>query len=370
MTTSIPKPRVHHPGLERNAIGLTRRDYEGAMSTLCAGCGHDSVTAAIIRAFWELSIPPHKVAKLSGIGCSSKTPTYFLREAHGFNSVHGRMPSIATGAGAANRDLIMIGISGDGDSLSIGLGQFCHAMRRGVRMLYVLENNGVYGLTKGQFSASADIGTKAKRGQVNRNAPIDPVLLALSLGATFVARGFSGDKEQLVPILKAGLAHRGFAFVDVISPCVTFNDHEGSTKSYRFTREHMKEVVAADFVDAVPAGSNGDGMAAPDLVPIRNEITAAYAPGSTHDVRMHDGSTVRLRKVADDFEPGDRDAVYAYVRERQQAGEIPTGLLYIQPDAADMHEMEGTTAAPLTTIDYEALCPGAAALDSLMDELR
>jgi 2-oxoglutarate ferredoxin oxidoreductase subunit beta len=365
MTTSIPKPRIHHPGLQTNAIGLTRRDYEGSMSTLCAGCGHDSITAAIIRAFWELSIPPHRVAKLSGIGCSSKTPTYFLREAHGFNSVHGRMPSIATGAGAANRDLIMIGISGDGDSLSIGLGQFCHAMRRGVRMLYVLENNGVYGLTKGQFSASADLGTKAKRGEANRNAPIDPVLLALTLGATFVARSFSGDKEQLVPIIKAGLAHRGFAFVDVISPCVTFNDHEGSTKSYRFTRDHMKEVVATDFVPA-----NGSGDDVPDLVPIRTEITAAYAPGTAHDIRMHDGSTVRLRKVAEDFDPGDRDSVYAYIRERQRAGEVPTGLLYMDPNAPDMHEMEGTGDIPLTDVEYRALCPGSAALDALMDEYR
>lgn len=367
MTTSIPKPRIHHPGLERNAIGLTRRDYEGSMSTLCAGCGHDSVTAAIIRAFWELSIPPHRVAKLSGIGCSSKTPTYFLREAHGFNSVHGRMPSIATGAGAANRDLIMIGISGDGDSLSIGLGQFCHAMRRGVRMLYVLENNGVYGLTKGQFSASADVGTKAKKGEANRNAPIDPVLLALSLGATFVARAFSGDKEQLVPILKAGLAHRGFAFVDVISPCVTFNDHVGSTKSYRFTREHMREIVAADFLNG---DAHGNGGSAPDLVPIRAEITATYPPGSTRDVRMHDGSTVRLRKVDEEFEPTDRDAVYAYIRQRQQAGEIATGLLFIDSAAADMHEMEGTCRTPLTSVEYGALCPGSAALDALMEEFR
>ena len=278
MTTSIPKPKIRHPGLPVNAIGLTRRDYEGTMSTLCAGCGHDSITAAIIRAFWELSIPPHHVAKLSGIGCSSKTPTYFLKEAHGFNSVHGRMPSIATGASAANRELILIGVSGDGDSLSIGLGQFCHALRRNVRMLYVLENNGVYGLTKGQFSASADIGTRAKRGEPNRNAPIDPVLLALTLGATFVARSFSGDKEQLVPILKAGLSHSGFAFVDVISPCVTFNDHDGSTKSYRYTREHLKEVVQTDFV------------------PLRTEITADYAEGDAHDVTMHDGSRVRLRK--------------------------------------------------------------------------
>ena len=366
MTTSIPKPRIHHPGLERNAIGLTRRDYEGSMSTLCAGCGHDSVTAAIIRAFWELSIPPHRVAKLSGIGCSSKTPTYFLREAHGFNSVHGRMPSIATGAGAANRDLIMIGISGDGDSLSIGLGQFCHAMRRGVRMLYVLENNGVYGLTKGQFSASADIGTKAKKGEANRNAPIDPVLLALTLGATFVARGFSGDREQLVPILKAGLAHRGFAFVDVISPCVTFNDHEGSTKSYRFTREHMREVVAADFLDGTAHGNGGTS----DLVPIRSEITAAYPPGTAHDVHMHDGSTVRLRKVAEDFDPTDRDAVYAYVRQRQLAGEIPTGLLYLDENAADMHDLDGTCRTPLTAVPHAVLCPGADALAALMEEFR
>jgi 2-oxoglutarate/2-oxoacid ferredoxin oxidoreductase subunit beta len=352
MTTSIPKPKIHHPSLQVNAIGLTRRDYEGSMSTLCAGCGHDSITAAIIRAFWELDIPPHRVAKLSGIGCSSKTPTYFLKEAHGFNSVHGRMPSIATGAGAANRDLIMIGVSGDGDSLSIGLGQFCHAMRRGVRMLYVLENNGVYGLTKGQFSASADIGTRAKRGETNRTPPIDPALLALTLGATFVARSFSGDREQLVPILKAGLAHRGFAFVDVISPCVTFNDHEGSTKSYRFTREHVKEVVAAD------------------LVPIRSEITAAYPPGATQDVRLHDGSMLRLRKIDEGYDPSSRDAVYAYVRERQEAGEVPTGLLYVQPDSVDMHDLENTVETRLFDLPYERLCPGSAAMDALMEEFR
>jgi 2-oxoglutarate/2-oxoacid ferredoxin oxidoreductase subunit beta len=388
VTTSIPKPTVRHPGLQVNAIGLTRRDYEGTMSTLCAGCGHDSITAAIIRAFWELSIPPHRVAKLSGIGCSSKTPTYFLKEAHGFNSVHGRMPSIATGAAAANRDLILIGVSGDGDSLSIGLGQFCHAMRRGVRMLYVLENNGVYGLTKGQFSASADVGTRAKRGEVNCNAPIDPVLLALSLGATFVARSFSGDREQLVSILKAGLSHRGFAFVDIISPCVTFNDHEGSTKSYRFTREHLREVVAADFVGrdaateiAADLDDRDDGArtapdvadaahTAPDLVPIRSEITAAYAPGSTIDVRMHDGAVVRLRKIAEDFPAGDRDAVYAWVRSRQRAGEVPTGLLYVEPGATGMHEIENTTDGPLFDVAFERLCPGAAALDGLMEEFR
>jgi len=351
MTTSIQKPKVRHPGLVQNAIGLTRRDYEGTMSTLCAGCGHDSITAAIVRAFWELDIPPHKVAKLSGIGCSSKTPTYFLKEAHGFNSVHGRMPSIATGASAANRDLIMIGISGDGDSLSIGLGQFCHGMRRGINMLYVLENNGVYGLTKGQFSASADIGSKAKKGEANQNPPIDPVLLALSLGAGFVARSFSGDKEQLVPLLKAGLSHKGFAFIDVISPCVTFNDHEGSTKSYVHTREHTKEVIHTDFV------------------PLRREIAVDYASGDVLDVAMHDGTRMRLRKIAPDYDPTDRDAVYAYLRARQKDREIATGLLYVDPAATEMHDVEKSVAAPLVSLPFDQLCPGKAALDAFMDSL-
>src|ERR1700757_2867159 len=249
---SIAKPIVTHPSLEKNALGLNLRHYEGAMSTLCAGCGHDSVTAAIIRAAWKLSFKPHEMAKFSGIGCSSKTPTYFVSGAHGFNSAHGRMAAIATGASAANPELTYIGISGDGDSLSIGLGHMCHAIRRNIKMLYVIENNGVYGLTKGQFSASADVGSKSKRGEPNRMAPIDPVQLGLSIGATFIARSFSGDKEQLVPILKAGLSHRGFALVDVISPCVTFNDHEGSTKSYLYTRRHRVAATESDFVP--PAG--------------------------------------------------------------------------------------------------------------------
>ncbi|MEO7362223.1 MAG: 2-oxoacid:ferredoxin oxidoreductase subunit beta, partial [Gemmatimonadaceae bacterium] len=235
--TSIAKPPVRHPSLHKNALGFTVRDYEGAMSTLCAGCGHDSVTAALVHAFWELDLPPHRAAKMSGIGCSSKTTAYFMRQSHGFNSVHGRMPSVTSGANAANRDLTYIGISGDGDSLSIGLGQLSHAIRRNVNMLYVIDNNGVYGLTKGQFSASADIGSTSKKGEANVQPPIDPVLLALTLGATFVARSFSGDKTQLVPIIKAGLKHNGLALIDIISPCVTFNDHEGSTKSYKFTRE-------------------------------------------------------------------------------------------------------------------------------------
>ena len=350
--TYITKPKIHHPSLQKNEIGLTRRDYEGAITTLCAGCGHDSITAAIIQAFWDLSIAPHKVAKLSGIGCSSKTPTYFLREAHGFNGVHGRMPALVTGANAANGDIIYIGISGDGDSLSIGLGQLCHAIRRNVNVLYVLENNGVYGLTKGQFSASADPGSTSKRGEANTMEAIDPCLMALTLGATFVARSFSGDKAQLVPILKAGLAHRGFAFIDVISPCVTFNDHEGSTKSYAYTRENNVEVVAADFV--APARA----------------ITTDYQAGTLSRVLMHDGSWVQLRKIAEDYDPTDRDNAYRHIRNHQKEGEIVTGLLHISGDSKDMHEQMGTIATPLVQLPFENLCPGSAALDTLQRRFR
>jgi 2-oxoglutarate ferredoxin oxidoreductase subunit beta len=363
--TSIPKPAVRHPSLRQNALGLTTRDYEGGMSTLCAGCGHDSVTAALVQAFWELDLPPHRAAKLSGIGCSSKTTAYFLKQSHGFNSVHGRMPSIATGANAANRDLVYIGISGDGDSLSIGLGQLAHVIRRNVDMLYVLENNGVYGLTKGQFSASADVGSKSKRGEPNIQQPIDPVLLALSLGATFVARSFSGDKAQLVPILKAGIKHRGFALVDVISPCVSFNDHEGSTKSYRYTREHYHELAPVDLVPM-------------DLVEVRKEITApdgaetggAAGSGGAVAVTMHDGSIVRFRRVDEGYDPTDRDRAYAHVRASQQRGEVATGLLYIDERAPEMHEVNGTVEIPLVDLPYEALCPGSAALEKLMEEYR
>ena len=345
--TYIAKPKVHHPSLKPNAIGLTRRDYEGAITTLCAGCGHDSITAAIIQTFWELSIPPHKVAKLSGIGCSSKTPAYFLREAHGFNSVHGRMPAVATGANAANGDVIYIGVSGDGDSLSIGLGQLCHAIRRNVNLLYVLENNGVYGLTKGQFSASADPGSTSKKGEPNTMEAIDGCLLALTLGATFVARSFSGDKAQLVPLLKAGIQHHGFAIIDVISPCVTFNDHEGSTKSYKYTRDHLTVVTEADYVHPMA------------------EITASYEPGTATEVRMHDGSTMRFRKLAEDFDPSDRGTAYAYISESLAKGEILTGLLYRQEGAPDMHGVSGTVEAPLVRLPYEDLCPGSGALEAL-----
>jgi 2-oxoglutarate ferredoxin oxidoreductase subunit beta len=347
---SIAKPIAVHPSLHRNAIGLNLRDYEGAMSTLCAGCGHDSITAAITRALWELSIEPHMIAKLSGIGCSSKTPTYFVSGAHGFNSAHGRMAAIATGANAANRELTYIGVSGDGDSLSIGLGHLCHAIRRNVRMLYVIENNGVYGLTKGQFSASADVGSKSKRGEANRMAPIDPALLALSIGATFVARSFSGDKEQLVPILKAAIAHRGFALVDVISPCVTFNDHNGSTKSYLYTRKHMQKTTEADFV------------------PPASEILATIGQSGTTTVTMHDGSVVRFTAVPKHYDPTNRQQVLNYLQENQDA--IATGLLYVDESVADLHEMNRTPAGPLSRLPQSKLCPGSAALHELQEEFR
>jgi 2-oxoglutarate/2-oxoacid ferredoxin oxidoreductase subunit beta len=350
--TSIAKPPIRHPGLHKNSLGYTVRDYEGAMSTLCAGCGHDSVTAALIQAFWELDLPPHRAAKMSGIGCSSKTTAYFMKQSHGFNSVHGRMPSVTTGASAANRDLTYIGISGDGDSLSIGLGQLSHAIRRNVRMLYVIDNNGVYGLTKGQFSASADIGSTSKKGETNVQPPIDPVLLALTLGATFVARSFSGDKAQLVPILKAGLSHNGLALVDVISPCVTFNDHEGSTKSYKFTREHEVEIAAADFV------------------PLRREIVAPVTQEAVTVVTMHDGSTVRFRKTHEGYDPTNRESAYMHVRACQQRHEVATGLLFIDESGTDMHAVSKTVDTPLVEIPYEQLCPGNAALQKLMERYR
>ncbi len=349
---SITKPLATHPSLARNEVGLTIRDYEGAMSTLCAGCGHDSITAAIIRAVWELSLEPHMIAKMSGIGCSSKTPTYFVSGAHGFNSAHGRMPAIATGANAANRALTYIGVSGDGDSLSIGLGQLSHAIRRNLKMAYILENNGVYGLTKGQFSASSDLGSQSKRGEPNRVSPIDPALLGLSIGATFVARSFSGDKEQLVPIIKAAIAHRGFALVDVISPCVTFNDHAGSTKSYSHVREHQLRAIETDFVPPAP------------------EILAQIDPKGVTSVQMHDGSTIRFTSLPPDYDPTDRQKVYNYLQDQQGQGNVVTGLLYVDESAPDMHELANSTEVPLSQIPFEALCPGAATLAKLQEEFR
>jgi 2-oxoglutarate ferredoxin oxidoreductase subunit beta len=349
---SITKPIAAHPSLQKNGLGLTVRDYEGSMSTLCAGCGHDSITAAIVRALWELSTPPHTIAKLSGIGCSSKTPAYFVTGAHGFNSAHGRMPAIATGANAANRELTYIGVSGDGDSLSIGLGQLCHAIRRNLKMLYIIENNGVYGLTKGQFSASADVGSKSKRGEANRMSPIDPVTLGLSLGATFIARSFSGEKDQLIPILKAALAHRGLALVDVISPCVTFNDHAGSTKSYLYTRKHQLKLTEADFV------------------PPQSEILATIGKNGAATVTMHDGSVVRFKEVPSHYDPTDRAKVSAYLDEHQGNGQVVTGLLYLDPASADMHEMNQTPDVALTKLPFEKLCPGSAALAELQKDFR
>lgn len=344
--TSMSKPLIEKH-LPRNKLGLTVRDYEGSMSTLCAGCGHDSVTAALVQAFWELDLPPHSAAKVSGIGCSSKTTAYFMGQSHGINCVHGRMPSVATGANAVNGDLHYIGISGDGDSLSIGFGQFAHAIRRNLNMLYVLENNGVYGLTKGQFSASADIGTKSKNGIANEQSPIDPCVQALTLGAGFVARAFSGDKSQLVPLIQAGLMHKGFALIDVISPCVTFNDHAGSTKSYAHTFKYYHPLVHTDFVAEA------------------EEITADTSEGGTITVTMHDGGILKLRKTAKNYDPRDRAQAVETLLLGDRSGEIRTGLLYVNEDMPDMHAANHLPKTPLNALPYEALTPGRAALARL-----
>ncbi len=350
--SSIAKPRIAHPNLPLNGLGLTRRDYEGGMSTLCAGCGHDSVTAAITEAIWGLSMRPEQLVKLSGIGCSSKTTAYFVSGSHGFNSVHGRMPSIATGASAANRELYYIGVSGDGDTLSIGFGQFAHALRRNINMLYIVENNGVYGLTKGQFSASADLGSTAKRGEANMQPPIDPVLMALSLGGSFIARSFSGDKAQLVPLIQAGLKHKGFALIDVLSPCVTFNDHAGSTKSYEFVREHYEEAVHADFV------------------PPAQEISASYAAGAMLPITLHDGSRVVLRKLDPSYNPTDRGAAMEFVRDKMNQGEHVTGLIYMDESQPEFHELNGTVAGALNQVGYEKLHPGTAGMEKILSRFR
>ena len=350
--TYLAKPKLHHPSLPANKLGYTRRDYEGAISTLCAGCGHDSISAAIVQACFELDIEPHRVAKLSGIGCSSKTPTYFLGNSHGFNSVHGRMPSVLTGANLANRDLIYLGVSGDGDSASIGFGQFAHSVRRGVDMVYIVENNGVYGLTKGQFSATADRGSTSKRGVTNTDAAIDMVSIALQMGATYVARSFSGDKAQLVPLVKGAIRHRGAAFIDVISPCVAFNNHAGSTKSYDYVREHNE---AVNFLDVMIG---------------REPITTQYAPGELREVAQHDGSVLRLRKLQEDYDPGNRVVAMNYLQERAAKGEIVTGLLYVDPDPTDLHAHLNTVDTPLNQLGERELIPGAEALEHVNSALR
>lgn len=346
------RPVFRHPDLVRNEIGFTKREYEGALSTLCAGCGHDSISAAIIQSCFELSIPPHRVAKLSGIGCSSKTPTYFLSNSHGFNSVHGRMPSVATGANMANRDLIYFGVSGDGDTASIGMGQFVHAIRRNLNLVYIVMNNGCYGLTKGQDSATADAGSKSKAGSINPFESIDLAGLALELGATFVAQSFSGDKQQLIPLIKAAVNHHGFAFINVISPCVTFNNNLGSTKSYDYVREHINATKTIDFV------------------PSHSEITTSYDEGTIKGVAMHDGSLIQLNKLAQSWDPQDKTSAFDALHKARNKEEILTGLIYVHPDSKDLHDIIDTTEKPLNTLTEKELCPGKLALEKINKGLR
>jgi len=349
---SFYKPTFRHPASPENNLGLTTRAYEGAISTLCAGCGHDSISAAVIQAVWGLNIQHHRVAKVSGIGCSSKSPTYFLNKAHGFNSVHGRMPSVITGANVANRDLLYIGVSGDGDTASIGMGQFAHVVRRNVNMMYLVENNGCYGLTKGQDSATADEGSKSKKGAENPFEAIDLVALALELGASFVARSFSGDKEQLVPLMKAAMAHDGFALIDVVSPCVTFNNHQGSTKSYDYTREHVEAGSVIDFV------------------PVAQEITLDQIKGSTQEVELHNGDSVRLSKLNDDYDPTDRTSAITTLHKHKEQGKLLTGLIYIDTDSSNLHKTLGLPETPLNQLKEDTLCPGSEALSSINAGLK
>lgn len=341
------RPAFRHPDLPPNSAGFHRRDYEGGLSTLCAGCGHDSICNAIIDACFELALPPHRIAKLSGIGCSSKTPAYYLGRSHGFNSVHGRMPSIATGANMANRDLIYLGVSGDGDTASIGMGQFVHAARRNLNMTYIVMNNGCYGLTKGQFSATADKGSKSKQGNVNLLESIDLCELAIQLGAGFVARSFSGDKAQLVPLIKAGLSHHGLSFIDVISPCVTFNNNPESTKSYHWVREHSEATGTFDFV------------------PFRQTITADYADDTVQEVVLHDSSVIHLHKHPNGPDITDRRQAIDNLEDHKEQGVILTGVLYVNPDSQDTHDILQTSLRPLNSLTEADLCPGAQALEAV-----
>lgn len=349
---SFFKPSFRHPKAPENALGLTTKAYEGPLSTLCAGCGHDSISAAIVQAVWGLGIEPHRVAKMSGIGCSSKSPNYFLSKAHGFNSVHGRMPSVTTGANVANRDLLYIGVSGDGDTASIGMGQFAHVIRRNLNMMYLVENNGCYGLTKGQDSATADVGSKNKKGVINPFESIDLVALALDLGATFVARSFSGDKEQLVPLMQAAMSHKGFALIDIVSPCVTFNNHAGSTKSYDHTREHIEAGAVIDFV------------------PHAQEITLDQIKGSTTEVALHNGDSVRLSKLAEDYDPTDRHNAIRTLLDHKAEDKLMTGLIYIEPESDNFHETLQLTETPLNELDEVKLCPGSEQLSAINQALK
>jgi len=346
------RSKFRHPALPKNELGYTTQEYEGAISTLCAGCGHDSISGSIIQACYEMSIEPHRIAKLSGIGCSSKTPTYFLGNSHGFNSVHGRMPSVATGANMANRDLVYMGVSGDGDTASIGMGQFVHVIRRNLNMVYIVMNNGCYGLTKGQDSATADEGSKSKKGTPNPFQPIDLAGLALELGATFVAQSFSGDKEQLIPLIKEAIEHPGFAFINVISPCVTFNNNPGSTKSYDYVREHIEATATTDFV------------------PEKKEIITHYEKGTGTDIEMHDGTYIRLEKLAATRDPFDRLGAIIALQNSRNRNEILTGLLYVEPKTSDLHETIQTSERPLNSLGQEELCPGAGELAGINQGMR
>lgn len=349
---SYIRPKFRHPDLPKNKLGYTIDYYEGALSTLCAGCGHDSISASVVQACFEMNIEPHRLAKLSGIGCSSKTPAYFLSHSHGFNSVHGRMPSVATGANLANRDLIYLGVSGDGDTASIGMGQFVHVIRRNLNMTYVVMNNGCYGLTKGQDSATADNGSKNKHGDVNVFESIDLASLALELGATFVAQSFSGDKTQLVPLMKAALKHQGFAFINVISPCVTFNNNAGSTKSYDYVRQHIEATSTIDFV------------------PLKSEITTSYDEGSLKNVKLHDGSGILLNKLSREWDPLNKRSAMDAMSNAKERGEILTGLIYIRPETNDLHHTLQTSNKPLNSLSKKELCPGADVLKMINADLR
>ena len=347
MATATPSA-----GPKTNRIGLTVIDYRGGKTTLCAGCGHNAVSERILEAYYDLGVQPERVAKFSGIGCSSKSPAYFMNRSHSFNAVHGRMPSVATGAVLANKHLLAIGVSGDGDTASIGIGQFVHLMRRNLRIVYIIENNGVYGLTKGQFSATADVGSKLKTGVVNELPPIDTCSLAIQLGATFVGRSFSGDKKQLSAMLKAAIAHKGCSMLDVISPCVTFNDHEGSTKSYAYMKDHDAPLQELSFIPAF------------------EDISVDYDPGTTLDVAMHDGSRLRLRKLEEGYDPSDKIRAVSRLMEAGAKGEVLTGVLYVDPKAPTFTEMLETVDEPLATLPEERTRPPKAVLDEVMESLR
>jgi 2-oxoglutarate ferredoxin oxidoreductase subunit beta len=338
--------------LKVNRLGLEPQIYKGGKTTLCAGCGHNAISERIIDAFFEMGVDPKQVLKFSGIGCSSKSPAYFLNPSHGFNSVHGRMPSVATGAMLANRSMLAIGVSGDGDTGAIGIGQFVHLMRRNLPLIYIIEDNGCYGLTKGQFSPTADVGSKAKSGIANELPPIDTCALAIELGASMVARSFSGDKKQLLSILKAAIAHRGTSMIDVISPCVTFNDHEGSTKSYAYVKQHDEVLGEISFV------------------PYFEDITVEYEPGSTTSVKMHDGSHLHLRKLAEDYNPTDKIAALRMLHETARRGEFATGVIYIEPDKEDFVDSLNLVDEPLGLLGPDRLRPSRAVLEEMMEELR